>query len=269
MIRALYLSLALSWAPAFAMADAGLARLHDLLALDDYIAITREEGLADVEELSQDMLGRPADAGMLEQLVRIYDEVRIEATVMEHLAELSEAHIAASVDFFQTEAAVRITELEVAARRAMMDEDVEQSARLAWVEAEESRPEILARIEEMTRINDLVERNVSGALNSNLRYYQGLAEGGGLDLSEEEILTLVWEQEEDIRIETRAWLGGYFLLAYEPVEGSDFDSYLAFWETPAGQALNAAIFAGFNQVYDDVSYATGRILALNMKSQEL
>ena len=28
-------------------------------------------------------------------------------------------------------------------------------------------------------------------------------------------------------------------------------------------------FDGFDQVYDDISYATGRVLALNMTSQEL
>lgn len=251
------------------MADAGLTRLYDLLALDDYISIIRAEGLAEADELSQDMLGRPADSVLLDQLGRIHDEARMAAAVMEHLGGLSEDEIAESIDYFQTDGAVRITELEVAARRAMMDDDVEQSARLAWVEAESSRQDLSARIEEMSRINDLVERNVSGALNSNLRYYQGLAEGGALDLTEEEILALVWEQEEDVRIETRAWIGGYFLLAYQPLEESDLDRYIAFWKTPAGQALNAAIFAGFNQIYDDVSYATGRVLALNAMSQEL
>lgn len=267
--RALGLSLALVWAAATASADAALTRLYDLLAIDDYIAIARAEGLADADEVSQDMLGRPADAVLRDQLGRIYDPVRMQATVMEHLARLDADQIAASVAFFQSDIALRITELEVAARRAMSDEEVEQSARLAWVDAEDTRPELVARIEEISQANDLVERNVSGALNSNLRFYQGLADGGGLQLGEEEILAEVWGQEEDIRIETEAWLGGYFLLAYQPLEASDLESYLAFWQSPAGQALNGVIFDGFDQVYDDISYATGRVLALNMTSQEL
>lgn len=269
MIRALGLSFALFIAPVVAVANAGLTRLADLLAIDDYIAITRTEGLADADEMSQDMLGRPADAGLLEQMERIYDVTRMTETVMQHLEELGDADIEVAITYFQTDAALQITELEVAARRAMMDEEVEQSARRAWVEAASERPELVDRIEQVSRVNDLVERNVSGALNSNLRYFQGLADGDGLELTEEEILTLVWAQEEDIRAETESWLGGYFLLAYEPLEAQDLDRYIAFWASPTGQAVNAAIFGGFNQVYDELSYATGRILALNMKSQEL
>lgn len=267
--RALGLSLALVWAAAAAGADATLTRLYDLLAIDDYVAIARAEGLADADTVSQDMLGRPADAALRDQLDRIYDPARMQATVMEHLARLDAGEIAASVAFFQSEIALRITELEVAARRAMSDEDVEQSARLAWVNAEETRPELVARIEEIAEANDLVERNVSGALNSNLRFYQGLADGGGLQLSEAEILAEVWAQEEEIRADTEAWLGGYFLLSYQPLEAGDLEAYLQFWQTPPGQALNRVIFEGFNQVYDDISYATGRVVALNMTSQEL
>lgn len=269
MIRAFGVAVFLLISPAGAMADAGLARLFDLLALENYLRITRAEGMADAEEISQDMLGRAADAVFLDQLSRIYDVERMRATVMEHLSGMDAADIEKSIAYFQTDAALRITELEVAARRAMMDADVEQSARQSWIEAQDDRPEAVARIEQMSEINDLVERNVSGALNSNLRYYQGLADGGGIELTEEEILALVWAQESDIRAETEAWLGGYYLLAYDPLAASDLEDYLAFWKSPAGQALNTAIFGGFNRVYDDVSYATGRILALNMMSQEL
>ena len=269
MIRALGLAIGLLCTPGLAFADASLSRLYDLLAIKDYVAIARAEGLADADNVSRDMLGRPADAGLLDQLGRIYDVTRMQATVLEHLADLTNEEVEASIAYFQTDTAMTITELEVAARRAMMDEDVEQSARRAWLEAAASRPDLVAQIEEISKANDLVERNVSGALNSNLRYFQGLADGGGLELTEDEILNLVWGQEADIRVETESWLGGYFLLAYESLDAGDLDGYLAFWQSPAGQALNTVIFAGFNEVYDDVSYATGRVLALNMMSQEL
>jgi hypothetical protein len=268
-IRALALCVCMACTPGLVLADAALVRLSDLLAVEEYVDIARAEGLKDAEAVSRDMLGRPADAGFLDQMSEIYDVDRMQETVMGHLTRLSEPEIDASIAYFQTDAAVRITELEVAARRAMMDEEVEMSARQAWTEADTSRPDLFAQIEEMSSVNDLVERNVSGALNSNLRYYQGLADGGGLQLSEEEILTLVWGQEENIRAETEEWLGGYFLLAYQPLEAEDLEGYVDFWNSPAGEALNAVLFEGFNHVYDDVSYATGRVLALNMLSQDL
>lgn len=271
MIRALGLSLVLVLAAATVRADAALMRLHDLLAVEEYIAIIRAEGLADAEEVSRDMLGRPADAGFLEQLDRIHDPVRMRETVLQQLDRLGDAEMQAAIAFFETETARTITELELAARRALADEELEQSARLAWseAEAEESQSDLVARINAISEACDLVERNVAGALNSNLRFYQGLADGDGLDLSEDEILAEVWGQEEDVRNDTVAWLGGFSLLAYQPLPPADLEAYLTFWKTPAGQALNAAIFEGFNQVYDDISYATGRVVALHMGTQDL
>ncbi len=269
MIQALRLSLLLVWVPCLGLADASLTRLYDLLAMDDYIEIARAEGLVDAEDVSQEMLGRPADAGFLDQMGRIYDPARMKETVLEPLAELDISEREAAVAFFQTDAAQQITELEVAARQAMSDEDIEQRARLAWFDADQGRPELVARIHEISEANDLVERNVAGALNSNLRYFQGMADGDALDLTEEEILIEVWSQEEEIRAETEAWMGGYLLLAYDPLRPDDLEAYLDFWRSPVGEALNAAIFDGFNEVYDDISYATGRVIALHMGSQEL
>lgn len=273
MIRVVGLPLAvvltMVWTAAAAQADAALMRLHDLLAVDEYMAIIRSEGLADADEVSQDMLGRPADPGFLDQLEQVNDPARMRETVLQRLEHLSEAEIAASVAFFQTDVALRITELELAARRAMADEEVEQAARDAWERAQEARPDLVARIDALSDANDLVERNVAGALTSNLRFYQGLADGDGLDMTEEEILTQVRGQEADLRADTVAWLGGFSILAYDSLPPAEMEAYLAFWKTPAGQALNAAIFDGFNQLYDDISYATGRVVALHMGTQDL
>lgn len=269
MIRALCLSVLVIWAPVLVAADARIMRIYDLLELDVYVEIARTEGLADAGNISQDMLGRPADAGFIDQMEQVYDIARMRETVTAPLGDLTAAELEAVIAFFQTDAAFQITEFEVAARRAMADEDVEQSARLAWVEAATERPDLVAQIKAITEVNDLVERNVAGALNSNLRYYQGLSDGDALDLTEDEILAQVWGQEEDVRADTEEWLGGYFLLAYDPLSPGDLDAYLEFWKSPAGTALNAAIFDGFNQVYDDVSYATGRVVALHMGSEDL
>jgi hypothetical protein len=39
--------------------------------------------------------------------------------------------------------------------------------------------------------------------------------------------------------------------------------------TDAGRALNRALFAGFNKMYDDISYALGMAVAREMQVQEL
>ena len=39
---------------------------------------------------------------------------------------------------------------------------------------------------------------------------------------------------------------------------AELDAYIAFWETPAGQRLNAALFSAFEAAFSDVSRGLGR-----------
>ena len=75
-------------------------------------------------------------------------------------------------------------------------------------------------LDRFAEANDLIEENVSGALNSNLAFYRGMSEGGaftGAEMTEEEMLSEVWSQEDDIRAETAGWLYPFLMLAYESV----------------------------------------------------
>ncbi len=256
--------------PACAFANAQLARLMDLIAVDQYVEISQSEGLAEAGSLSQDMLGRPAGAAFMQQMRGIYNASRMRATIEGALSDLlTPEEIDIAILFFGSDVGQRITELEVTARRAMSDEDVESAARDAWEQAAEFAPELKEKIEAVKVEIDLVERNVAGALNSNLKFFQGLRDGQALDMSEEDVLAQVWSGEPDIRADTEGWLGGYLLLAYRPLEDGDLDRYLTFWKTPQGQALNTAVFEGFNRLYDEIAYATGRVIAVNMSSEDL
>jgi hypothetical protein len=59
------------------------------------------------------------------------------------------------------------------------------------------------------------------------------------------------------------------LMAYSPLEDAELETYITFAMTPAGQALNRALFTGFGKAYEDISYALGRAVALNMTAQDL
>ncbi len=127
----------------------------------------------------------------------------------------------------------------------------------------------IALLEAYVEANDLVEYNVAGALTANLRFYRGLAEGGMLDMSEEEMLAQVWEQEEEIRADTAEWLMSYLMMAYAGLSDADIEAYIALSKTPAGQALNRGLFAGFDGMYADLSYALGLAVAQQAQGEEL
>lgn len=270
MIRALLLSATLALVPLAVAADAAFSRMYDLLSLDSYLEITRAEGIEDFTPLTEDFIGLPPDSVLNEQITQIYDVPRMrDALFAEMKSGLTEQDIAGITVFAQSDMGQQIISLEIAARRAMSDPDVEAAARAAWARAEEDRPWLTARVQDLIEVSDLVERNVAGSLNSHLRFYQGLADGDGLDMSEAEMLAQVYGQEPDIRADTSEWLGGYLMLAYDPLGEETIEKYITFWSSPPGRALNSALFDGFNKLFDDISYATARILAVRMGAQEL
>jgi len=126
-------------------------------------------------------------------------------------------------------------------------------------------------VSEFVDANDLVEINVTGALNSNYEFYKGLMRGGAMgdELSESEILGSLWEQEPEIRQNTIEWVYSYSLMAYQPLSDDELRSYIAFAESDAGRDLNAAMFAAFGDVFDDISFALGFASTQVTLSEEL
>jgi hypothetical protein len=58
-------------------------------------------------------------------------------------------------------------------------------------------------------------------------------------------------------------------VAYEPLTDDELDAYIAMSESSVGRVLNRALFAGFNAMYDKLSYALGLAAAQQMQQQDL
>jgi hypothetical protein len=99
-----------------------------------------------------------------------------------------------------------------------------------------------------------------------------MSDGGAFDdaqMTEAEMLADVWSQEPDIRAETEGWLYPFLALAYEPLSDADIEAYLAFSESQAGQAMNAALFAAFDKVFSDISRDLGRAVAEMLSGRDI
>ncbi|SIO21607.1 hypothetical protein SAMN05444722_0864 [Rhodovulum sp. ES.010] len=242
------------------------------LALDELIAIMRQEGLDYGDELQADLFpGRGGDRWDA-AVARIYDGGRMAGTLRDTLgAELGDRDIGPLVEFFTSERGARIIALEISARRALLDPEVEEAsiARLEEMQAD-SAPR-LDLIEDFVEANNLVEANVAGALNSNYAFYTGLADGKAFDfeLTEEQMLADVWSQEPEIRDETRAWLFSYLAMAYAPLSDEALEAYIELSETSQGKALNRALFAGFDEVFTRISRDLGLAAARFIAGQDI
>lgn len=269
-MRCLILSAFLIFSAPAAWANAKITVLMDALQIVDSVEILREEGFAYAETLDKDMLNGAGGAFWDAQMRQIYNAEQISERLRLALEDgLSPEDLDATLAFFNTERGTRIITLENAARRAMADPVVEEAANDVYASLSGTDDERLALVTTFIASNDLLERNVSGSMNSYVQFYAGLSDGRFRDMSEDMILSQVWEQQDAIRADTEVWIYSYLLLAYQPLPLSDLEAYVAYAQTDAGQALNAALFEGFEAVYNDISYALGRAVALSADGDEI
>jgi hypothetical protein len=242
--------------------------------MDEIIDVLRTEGLEYGRTLEEELFPGRGGPDWSQAVGLIYDT----ATMNQRFARRFEAEmasapeaVAAAQAFFEGPRGQRILTLEIEARRALLDKAVEEAAQLRAEEMEAKADPRMALLRRFAEVNDLVEANVQGALNSNLAFYRGLAEGSllGDDLTEEQMLSDVWEQEADVRSETESWLYPYLALAYGPLPDEDLQAYIAFSETAEGQRLNAALFAGFDAVFSAISRDLGRAAGRQMSGQDI
>ena len=247
-----------------------IERLHAVLQTNVLMEILSEEGMEQSEDLRLEMFPGRGGVGWTATVAQIYRPDRLEALFRTAFdAELGEVDITPLLTFYDGDTGARVAALEVEARRAIMSEEVEAAARAAYEDVRGSGTERERLLEEFADLNGLVDRNVAGALNANLAFFRGLASGPAFEMTEDQMLRDVWEQEPSIRDDTSGWVFGYMTFAYETLSDNQLSSYVDLTATEAGRDLNRALFAGFDAVFLDVSYALGAATAQFSVGDEL
>ena len=250
----------------------GTGALFEALGLPEMIEIMREEGLDYGRDIGTDLLGEADDPQWAALVSEIYNADRMRSAVAEELAaELEGADTQPMLDFFKSELGETIIGLEVSARRALLDEAVEEASKEAAAIAMADETPRHAQVERFVAANELVETNVVGAMNSNYAFYIGMMDGGAFpqELTEDQILADVWSQEPEIRANTTEWVYSFLLMAYQPLSDDELEAYIAFSESEAGQALNSALFGAFDGLFEDISRQLGFASAQFMGQEEI
>lgn len=246
--------------------------------LPELFEIMAEEGLQSVMADGVTTLEGRALVQFQRDVAQIYQPAQMEADFTARLREELEGQpdvVQDALDFANTDLGRKILRLEISARKALLDPEVDDIARMALVQARDARPDSsVARRLELVRArieaNDLVELNVSLGLNTSYAYYAGMmAEDAASDLSADQVLFLVWAQEPSIRLDVEDWSESYFLLAYAPLTEEELQTYIEYVSTPLGQAFNRALFQAFDTVFSDISKSVGRALGRRLNAEEL
>jgi hypothetical protein len=259
-------------APLDAASTVDVAPLFEALGLPEMIEIMREEGLDYGRTIATDLFTGRSGADWTATVGEIYDAGRMRAAVEAAMTSaLADADLEPILDFFTSDTGRNIIGLEVSARRALLDDAVEEASKAAAAIAQADATPRFQQVDRFVTINDLVETNVVGALNSNYAFYVGLGDGGAFPqaMAEDQILADVWAQEGEIRQNTTEWVYSFLMMAYQPLSDEDMEAYIAFSETEAGQTLNRTMFAAFDEVFTDISLALGLAASRYMVGQEL
>ena len=251
------------------------ARLEPLIKamqLKEVMGAIRKEGVQYGRNLGEQMLqGRGGDEWRA-LVATIYDENRIWDTFYPRLsAELQNQEIGDMLDFWQTDIAKQAVGLEISARLAFMDKDIEETARARFREMAAAKHPRVAILREFVEAGDLVQYNLSSAMNSSYAFSLGMVQGGAFErvVTEEEILRSTWENEAEIRKDITEWLYAYLALAYQPMSDAQLQTYIDFSKTNAGRKLNAAQFAAYDDVFNQVSKALGLAAAQFLRGSDL
>lgn len=248
-------------------------RLYDAIGMPQMIQTMHQEGVAYSVGIGEDLFPtRAAGTEWHDIVARIYAPGLMTSRVRADFATaLDGEDLAPMLAFFESDLGNTIVGLEVSARRAMLDEAIDDAAREAAALAAMDDTPRHRQITRFSGVNDLIESNVVGGLNANYAFYLGLLDGGALsgELTTDQILSDVWAQEEDIRVSTTEWIYSFLGLAYQPLSDAELDAYIAFSETPAGQVLNRALFAAFDGMFIDINRALGLGAARMMLGADL
>ncbi|MGY6633589.1 MAG: DUF2059 domain-containing protein [Alkalilacustris sp.] len=275
-IRGLVAALGVVVALAFpAAASDAAGRVADLLRFDEVLEILREEGIEHGVGIGEAMLGPDVQPRWRQAVDRVHDPDEMRELMLDGFrAGLTggDPTVIRTIEaFVASPLGQRVVELEIGARRAMLDPDVEDAARAAWQALVAEDGPRVALLRRFVTTGDLLERNVVGGLNATVAFYAGLADSGGelAGMAEADMLAEVWAQEPAIRAEVEDWLNAYLALVFSPLDDDDLGDYVDFFSDPAGQVLNTALFSGFNGMFDALSRRLGRVAGMLMQGEEL
>jgi len=258
--------------PSSVLAQARVQPLLDALDISGLIEVMREEGLQYGDELATEMFPNSGGAGWRSQVSSIYDVDVMTRTVSAGIeAELEQTDLEPLVAFFTNDLGRQIVALEVSARRAFLDDAVEEAATDRIMQMQDAADPRFTMIEAFSLDNDLIETNVVGAMNANFAFYQGLDAGRGMDLdmSQEQMLSDVWAQEDEIRQSTIDWVYGYLNMAYQPLSDAELTAYHDLTLTPEGRDMTRALFISFDTLFVQISNALGFAASEFMAGQDL
>lgn len=259
--------------PSSQVVDPSVQALARDVQIEQVIAVMRDEGLESARTLRADMFPDAGERRWVAEAEEIYDATQMQDDFLQAFSAALSGNpdVGAMRDFIGGEFGQRVVGLELAARKALLDPAVEDAASVAWLQLQDDDSARVRQIERFVTVNDLMDSNVTGAMNANLAFYRGLMLAAPADaaMTEEDMLAAVAATQDQIAMETEDWLYPYLTLAYQPLGDDEMERYLEFCASDAGRALNRALFAAFAAMFDRISLDLGKAAGRRMQGSDI
>lgn len=248
-------------------ANEKVEQLASALKLAQVMEILASEGQQQRRELDETLLSNTGGAFFKTQVEQIYDPVWMKGEIIDAFSRgMTDAQLDQAILFFESDLGQTIIALENSARQAMSDDTIEEMANETYRNT--ARDSVLFElVDEYIEVNDLVEQNVHGSLSSDYNFFRGLDVDGVTD--DQELLSQLLSQKDSMTADTKTWLYSFLLLAYQPLNESQMRENIAFSRTETGRALNAALFDGFDTMFDRISFRLGETVAQVLRGSDL
>lgn len=253
--------------------------LGDVLQMDKTLTIMSREAVANAAEVAPDLFGGASPADWTAAVAKLFDpataRAAFDAGLLPAMTTANQGDLEQALDYFNTPMGQRMLDLELSAREALLDPDVEAAAKESWADlladpmpASAQRAQL---IRDIVAATDLIESNVSSAMNGNFAFFQGLAEAGGFaaQMTQDDMLAEVRGQEAELRADTADWLYPFLAMAYAPLSDDELRGYIAFSKSPAGQVLNGVLFLAFDEMGAAQSRGMGLAAGRLMVGQDI
>jgi hypothetical protein len=257
---------------AYADREQDLDRLAEAVALPEVFTLLSQEGQAYGVRLAQEMFAERPTKSWVRVVERIYER---DAMLEKFRALLdpmiSDETLADALVFYESPLGLKVTTLEISARRAISDPDVEEASRESLEAMVDQDSPKLAAVRTYMSVYDVVDQNVASSLNENFAFLSALADAGAIpgDQSESALLADVWSDEDNIRAETDLWLQSFLAMAYGPLTEQEMQANIDFGRTEAGRKFNVALFQAFSEMYVGISRALGGAAARQILSEDI
>lgn len=266
MRSAVALCLSLFWSVPV-LANERVNRLAHAMKLDQVIELLIDEGMVYQRELEEDLLDGAGGPFFEAQVQKIYSHYWMKDRLTEAFAGgMTKEQLDQAIVFFESDLGQTIVSLENSARQAFGDEAIEEMAREVYENANQNGV-FYDLVDEYIQANNLIDQNVQGSLSADYNFFLGLY--GDTIAENETVLDELLAQQETMTADTTTWLYSFLLLAYQPLTEAQMRENIAFSRTDTGQALNAALFVGFDEMFDGISFRLGEAVAQVLKSSDL